>query len=287
MGAVSDGLFGAVAFDFISPHDFVEAKKSWFFFDREYVCLGAGINCKRDLPVVTTVNQVLMRSDVAVCRDGKVETLKEGKRVLDQVQWVYQDRVGYIFPKPATVNLSNRKQTGRWSDITDQKNISEALVSEDVFALWFDHGHHPSGASYEYIVVPNVTRQALNEASESKRGIKILANTADLQAVKHSELGISQMAFFKPGVIEVAEGIEVEISSHGMVMAKLEQDRIRELSVADPSRTLNSITVSLSGIYDSQGKGFATTPNRNKNRTAVTIDLPQGVYAGKSVTIRL
>ncbi len=68
VGAVTDGLFGAVAFDFISPHDFVEAKKSWFFFDREYVCLGTDINCKRDLPVVTTVNQVLMRSKVTVCR---------------------------------------------------------------------------------------------------------------------------------------------------------------------------------------------------------------------------
>ncbi len=31
VGAVTDGLYGAVAFDFRSPHDGVEAKKSWFF----------------------------------------------------------------------------------------------------------------------------------------------------------------------------------------------------------------------------------------------------------------
>ena len=35
VGAVTDGLYGAVAFDFKSPHDGVEAKKAWFFFDEE------------------------------------------------------------------------------------------------------------------------------------------------------------------------------------------------------------------------------------------------------------
>ena len=36
VGAVTDGLIGAVAFDFKSPHDLVGAKKAWFFFDDEY-----------------------------------------------------------------------------------------------------------------------------------------------------------------------------------------------------------------------------------------------------------
>ncbi|MCP4785385.1 MAG: chondroitin lyase [Fuerstiella sp.] len=287
VGAVTDGLFGAVAFDFISPHDFVEAKKSWFFFDREYVCLGTDINCKRDLPVVTSVNQVLMRSQVTICRNGKVETLPEGKRELDKVKWARQDRVGYIFPEPATVNLSNQIQTGRWSDITDQKNISDALVSEEVFAMWFDHGLRPRNASYQYIVVPNVTDQELSETSESNRSISILSNTSEMQAVKHSGLGISQIAFFKAGLVEITDDTVVGMSSHGMAMVKMEGDRIMELSVSDPSRTLSRITMSVSGIYDSQGEGFSTRPMRSKSSTTVTIDLPQGVYAGKSVTVSL
>ncbi len=44
VGAVTDGTFGAAAFDFKSPHDPLSARKAWFFFDKEYVCLGAGIN---------------------------------------------------------------------------------------------------------------------------------------------------------------------------------------------------------------------------------------------------
>ncbi len=34
VGAVTDGLYGAVAFDFKSAHDMLAAKKSWFFFER-------------------------------------------------------------------------------------------------------------------------------------------------------------------------------------------------------------------------------------------------------------
>ncbi|MBT33508.1 MAG: chondroitin lyase, partial [Thalassobius sp.] len=44
VGAVTDSMYAAVAFDFRSPHDDVKAKKSWFFFDDIYVCLGAGIS---------------------------------------------------------------------------------------------------------------------------------------------------------------------------------------------------------------------------------------------------
>ncbi|MDX1284470.1 MAG: polysaccharide lyase family 8 super-sandwich domain-containing protein, partial [Draconibacterium sp.] len=121
VGAVCDGMYGAVAFDFLSPHDFVRAKKSWFFFDEEYVCLGTGINYSknRDLTVATTINQTLMRSDVTVLNDGKIKILSNGDRELKSLKWVHHDKVGYIFPEPTTIQLSNQTETGRWSDITD------------------------------------------------------------------------------------------------------------------------------------------------------------------------
>ncbi len=287
VGAVADGLYGAVAFDFISPHDSLKAKKSWFFFDHEYVCLGTHISSEQELPVATTINQVLMHSKVTVGRNGQAETLPKGNRALDRVKWVHQDKNGYVFPEPATINLSNGPQTGRWSDITDQKNISDALVSEEVFSIWFDHGTHPTNASYQTIVVPNVTVKELRETSEANRNILILSNTAELQAVKHLELGMSQISFFKAGTVKLNAGTEIEMSSHGMAIVKMDGGTIRELSVSDPSRKLKTIILTVSGIYDSGGEAFSTQPNRSKNSTTVTVDLPQGVYAGKSVTIAL
>jgi len=285
VGAVTDGLLGAVVFDFKSPHDFVEAKKSWFFFEDEYVCLGTGISSNQRLPVATTVNQVLMRSDVTVSQNGGIEKLPEDNRVLENVKWVHQDQVGYIFTEPATVNLSNQIEEGRWSDITDEKNVSDEIVSKKVFMMWFNHGKRPGNASYQYIVVPNVTEEVLNKTSDSNCNIEILANTSDIQGVRHSKLEICQVAFYKAGEVEISEGTKVKMDSQGMAMIKMNGNKIEKFSVSDPSRKLSRLTMTVSGVYDSKGDGFFTIPDESKNNTLVLIDLPQGVYAGKSVTI--
>jgi len=287
VGVVTDGLYGAVVFDFKSPHDFVEAKKSWFFFDDEYVCLGTGIKSNKNLPVATTINQVLMRSEVTIKKDGKITRLPKGSRRLENVKWVYQDKVGYIFPEPAAINLSNQTEQGRWSDITDQKNISTELVSEKVFALWYDHGNRPRNGSYQYLVVPAVSVEELNKTSNTNRGIEVLANNQDIQAVKSDKLGICQIAYYKSGDVEISNDLKVRMESQGMVMLKTDGKLINELTVSDPSRKLGKIMVTVSGIYNSSGETFKTILNNNENNTLILVDLPQGVYAGKSVTIKL
>ena len=287
VGAVTDGSLGAVAFDFRSPHDFVKAKKAWFFFDEEYVCLGTDINSDRKLPVATTVNQVLLRSDVTVSQNGDSVKLPEGHRELENVKWVHQDKIGYIFPDLATIHLSNQTQKGRWSDITDEKNISDEVVSEKVFTLWFDHGQRPTNASYEYIVVPNVTEAVLNETSKANRNIEILVNTPEIQGVKHVELDICQIAFYKAGEVEINSDTKIRMDSQGMAMLKMKGNRIEKLSVSDPSRKLSRLTLTFTGLYDSKGDNFFTIPNEDQNNTLVLIDLPQGVYAGMSVTVEL
>lgn len=285
VGAVTDGLYGAVAFDFKSPHDMTEAKKSWFFFDEEYVCLGTDIKSKPNLPVATTINQVLMRSDVTIMQDGMKKTLPQGNRVAEKVKWVYHDKVGYIFPEPTTINVSNQPETGRWSDITDQKNISKEEVKEDVFTLWFNHGNKPNGASYQYIVVPNVSEQQL--AGNANRSIEILSNTPDLQAVKHTNLGIIQLAFYKNGEVEIAKGAKLKMDSQGMAMLKMNGNRLKELTLADPSRKLSRMSVTVPGIYTAKGEGYFSVPDSKQNSTLLVVDLPQGVYAGKSVSVKL
>ncbi|MFV0594018.1 MAG: polysaccharide lyase family 8 super-sandwich domain-containing protein [Draconibacterium sp.] len=71
VGAVTDGMYGAVVLDFKSPHDPLSAKKAWFFFDKEYVCLGAAIKAQSNLSVATTLNQCLLHGDVLAESNGK------------------------------------------------------------------------------------------------------------------------------------------------------------------------------------------------------------------------
>lgn len=287
VGAVTDDLYGAVAFDFISAHDKVEARKSWFFFDKEYVCLGTGIRSKSPLPVATTINQALMRSDVTVMQDGTAQILQKGSHELNKVKWVYHDRVGYILPEPAKVNLSNQPEQGRWSDITDQKNISDELVTEDVFMLWFDHGKSPANASYSYIVVPAVTEEELKNTAADNRGIEILAQNQEIHAVKNNKLGICQIAFYAAGEVEIQKNAKVKMDSPGMAMIRMQGDKITSLTLSDPSRKLSSLTITVPGIYNTTGEGFTATPDNSRNTTTITAKLPQEVYAGKSLVIQL
>ncbi|HYH55813.1 MAG TPA: polysaccharide lyase family 8 super-sandwich domain-containing protein, partial [Anseongella sp.] len=77
-GAVSDGRYGAAAVDFKSPLDGLEAKKAWFFFDREYVCLGSGISAPAPYPVATTINQCLLQQEVIVMENGRMSAPEKG-----------------------------------------------------------------------------------------------------------------------------------------------------------------------------------------------------------------
>jgi chondroitin AC lyase len=287
VGAVTDGLYGAVVFDFKSPHDPLEAKKSWFFFDDEYVCLGAGIKANTNLNVATTLNQVLLRSDVSVSQEGTPQKVTQGNRTLQQVKWVHHDKVGYIFPEPATVNLSNQTETGSWAAITDQKNISKEPVNEGMFTLWLDHGKKPARASYQYIVVPDVTEEQLNTTSKNNRAIEILSNTSALQAVKQSKLGITQLAFYQAGALDIEKGVNVRLDSPGMVMLKVQNGRVSEMTLADPSRKMSRMLFSVSGVYTAKGDHYRTIVDEGQNKTLFIVDLPQGVYLGKSVGFKV
>lgn len=287
VGAVTDDMYGAVVFDFKSPHDMVEAKKSWFFFDDEYVCLGTNIQSDSKLPVATTINQVLLKGDVSVLQNENKKILESGNRVSDKVKWVYHDKIGYIFPEPTTVTISNQNETGTWASITDQKNISKEPVNEQVFKLWFDHGKSPSKGSYQYIVVPDVTEEQLTETAKNNRSIKILSNTDTIQAVINNKLNMIQAVFYQSGDLYITPSFVLKMDSQGMAMIKMQGDRIKEISLSDPSRQLRRISITVSGIYTSKREGLICLPNQQLNSTLIIVDVPQGVYAGKSVTLSL
>ncbi|MFW6114367.1 MAG: polysaccharide lyase family 8 super-sandwich domain-containing protein [bacterium] len=287
VGAVSDGLYGAVGFDFKSAHDMLEAKKSWFFFRDEYVCLGSDIDSEPDLPVATTINQVLMRSDVSVMRQGEVEILPKGDRELSNVKWVYHDGVGYILPEPESITVSNQIEKGRWSDLTNQKHVSEDIVSKEVFMLGFDHGKSPNGASYQYIVAPDVSVREMRESSRENRNIVILSNTSDIQAVENTKLNICQLVCYKAGDVEMSNGSTVKMGNPGIAMLKTQENAIKEISVSDPSRKRSKMMITVPGIYTAKDEACVASPDKNENNTVLHVDLPQGVYAGKSATIEL
>lgn len=286
VGAVTDGIYGAVAFDFKSPHDPLIARKSWFFFDEEYVCLGTGISSKQQLSVVTTLNQCLLRGDVTVSSENNKSLIERGERPIEKVDWVFHDGIGYVFPEPKTIQLKNNEATGSWWDISKQTSTSKDEVSMDVFKLWLDHGKRPSDESYEYMVVPATSLEEM-EQNSSKNNITILVNTPEIQAAVNTNLGICQAVFYNGGELKITENLKLSSDNPGIVMLKMKNGQITEISVADPNRELSRFNLSVSSKIEKSGENFNTVWNASEGITQISIELPKDNYAGDSVTIKL
>ena len=111
-----------------------KAKKAWFWFDNEWVALGAGISSNYEAAVVTGINQTLLNGEVIM--DGK--PLKTGSHRLNDPQWVWHDSVAYIFPGDEPVNIRADLQRGNIQRMYGLGN--DTVYAHEVFSLWFDHG---------------------------------------------------------------------------------------------------------------------------------------------------
>ncbi|GHT48339.1 hypothetical protein FACS189440_11680 [Bacteroidia bacterium] len=292
VGAVTDGLYGAVGFDFVSPHDAsLNARKAWFFFDDEYVCLGAAINAYSVLTAATTLNQCFLNGDVVVSTGGNKQTLTKGEHTLSEPNWVFHDGAGYIFPIPEQVHLSNQAQTGSWSLISRQSHLSKEEVSKDVFKLWVNHTPKPKDNyyqyiddSYQYIVMPAASQQEVDAASQNPK--VDIVNTQNVQAVWHRPLQMLQAVFYKTGKVDVG-GLQIEMDEPGIILVKTEGKHIKEISVADPVRKLGKIHLSVNRKLPEKGDNYRSVWNEATGFSEVSVDLPQGLFAGKSVTIKI
>ena len=203
-GGASDGKYSALGFDFTSVHDPLKAKKAWFYFDNEYVCLGTGIATTSDMPVVTTLNQTLLKGSVAVKSNNQQRVLEKGKHALTSVSWILHDSVGYLFRNPSSVQLNNATATGSWRAVNHHTWATDDPINLDVFLAYVDHGN-AKNASYEYMVVPNVSTTSF-EAYSKNPPVTIISNTSALQAVYNKSLGLTQAVFYAPGKVALGEG---------------------------------------------------------------------------------
>ncbi|MBX2843834.1 MAG: chondroitin lyase [Flammeovirgaceae bacterium] len=284
VGAVTDGQYGAVAFDFISPHDPVKARKSWFFFDDIYVCLGAGITTKTKSTVATTLNQSLLNGEVLVWENEEKHSVKKGEYQMEEITKVYHDGVGYIFPKPTAINLKNDEATGSWFKINRQSDSPKAEVKLDVFKLWLDHGSWSKESIYQYYVVPATSAEALENHPEND--VEILVNLKDLQAVKHKGLNLYQVVFYKGGQIQLNENLNLTCDGPGILMLKVKGNEVKEITVSDPNRELSNLHFSLTAKLESKDENMQIIWNEKSKKSNISVLLPKGIYAGKSVSLK-
>ena len=153
VGGVSDGFYGAAAMVYNRPTVRVKGKKAWFFFDDEFVSLGADIhipNTSSGKKIVTSLTQNLQRGVMTAAEtDGTWVTFSTpGVRSFHSPRWIYHDSTGYFFlerPQQLTLDVSSKTKDGK---------------SLTLFTSWLDHGNQPKAASYAYVTKPGITRDS-------------------------------------------------------------------------------------------------------------------------------
>lgn len=257
-GGVSNGVYGVSTF-FMRNYEYssvnTEAKKSWFFFDDEVVCLGAGIRSSATTQINTTLNQCLLEGDITILKKDNTSEVftssQKGSRNFDNnLSWVLHGKVGYYLPDGGNMVLNNQTQTGTWKSINTSG--ASGSVSKDVFKFWFNHGVKPDNETYSYVIVPNVNTPEKVKAYK-KENIRILSNTEVIQAVENIDLGILGIVFYRAASFKYNEDISIDATKPCVVLLENLTGEEIKVNIADPSFNLESLSL----IINSPGIGGA------------------------------
>lgn len=242
-GGVSDGTYGVMTYQMNNTEYALntQAKKSWFFFDNEVVCLGSDIRSSNANAVHTTINQCLSSGPISLAAaDGRSsETLTAAGQVSrNDVAWVNHDSISYFFPQGGEVVLSDTMQSGTWKSV-DSASSNTTMQKKRVFKLYLNHGKQPSCATYAYYIVPNTGN--ISDARERIDSL-LVVNTDSVQAVFNPSLGMLQAVFHRAAKLKVGE---MEVSATAPCAALFREVNAKEVRafVSDPSYALDSLTI--------------------------------------------
>lgn len=278
-GGVSDSIYGATAYSYEDKYKNINtaARKAWFFFDDEVVCLGAGITSTATVPVNTTINQcTLVGGKATVSANGQVSEVAMGEYAYDNnLNWAWHNNIGYVFPDGGNVFLLNQSRSGSWYDINT--TASKTVMKKNVFTLGFNHGQSPKDDTYAYIVVPNKS-SAAEMAAYPMDNIEILANTDSMQVVRNKKLGVWEFIFYQGATFTHGE-LSIKVNKGCALLFKDIEKPSVQFHIADPAQTQSKITVEVhipsvslqtksiecdftgTGIYAGQSKVYTVNAN--------------------------
>ncbi|HEX9162928.1 MAG TPA: polysaccharide lyase family 8 super-sandwich domain-containing protein, partial [Thermoanaerobaculia bacterium] len=267
VGGAGDGRNGVSAMDLapLGTGATLTAKKSWFSFDDSIVFLTNSINATSANRVETIVNQWPLSTATAAVTSGS--------------NWMQADGVGYYFPTNPHVSTKRETRTGTWAQLggsTDTTPFSATFLT-----LWFDHGVMPANAAAEYVIVPNVTANAMRDWVASNP-ISIRANDARVSAVRNLRDGALGIVFWSPASVEGYQSdapATVYITRNGTHLS---------VSAADPTNTATgSFHLTIPGRYRGPGAtpsgGFTTIEVLRNGGVTFTTTLEQSPAKRRAV----
>ena len=267
VGGVSDGNYGVSVLDFDTNN--ITAKKSWFLFDDEIVCLGAGIVDNSNREVRTTINQAWMKSPTYYQEIDKVAETKSDLSSTEyhnsNLKYIRNGKFGYYFPNESQVKYTMESKTGSWYDINILQD-STKIEKGNVFSLWLDHGHNPDNASYSYIVVPNIDSEKKAKAYDMSN-LDIIENTVQIQSVFNKKLNQLQAVFYQAGTLSF-QGISITVDRPCALILK----HGKVVTVSNPSQTYSNVLVSIKNKDKTYSEVIELPTNDRLKGTSATVN---------------
>ena len=245
-GAQVANTYGAAGMSLHPYQTALYGKKSWFMFDNEIVCLGAGITCGDPGGVHTTAENRRLGTPIT-----STFTLN-GTAITPTVGWssnlpaampswcALSGTGGYYFPAGASnLQATFVASSGSWSQINS--GDSGTVDTDNYLKLWFNHGLQPTNASYAYVILPGMTASSVSNYALNP-DILILTNTPFVQAVKKPTLGVEAANFWSNGNSSVDF---IAVNNKASVIT-WDQSSNLLVGVSDPTQTnTGPITVTL------------------------------------------
>lgn len=230
------------------PNDLV-AKKAYFMFDDECVCLGAGISSSMDSDVITTVEHrrlVKTENDPTGEDIITVNGTEMPKETFEKIFYTpkvarVEGFAGFVFTDAENLSVSKYMYAIDPKGIKDEyySSVPEAVQKERPFIeMIINHGKNPQNKSYAYAVLPYADEEKLAKYAENP-DFEILSNTTECQAVKEKTLGITGIIFYEAG--ECA-GIKVDTAC---IVTFSEVNGKFKIKVCEPTNKVDAINIEI------------------------------------------
>lgn len=251
----------------------LKAYKSYFMLNDYLIALGAGVsNFDTSLPgnIHTIIDQTAWESEVYFFDGKEKQILHKGTHEFPKTKkltWLVQEE-GFAYTilseysKKLTVKCEEKNNEWEKRNKTNL-NIQDLPERARILHLWTDHGHLPVNDTYGYVVYCG---EGLPPALLD---FNVLRNDTTIQAIQSKDKKVTQAVFYSPEEKLSAKKLSLKVSAPAVVMIEDMGDEYI-IMVNDPAMNpgLSKIDIEF-------------------NKRNITIDLPQGKWAGKPAIVHL
>lgn len=246
-GATILNAYGVAAMHLNAWGSTLSARKSWFMFDNEIVCLGNSVSGGTNGAAETIIeNRKLgLYGDNAFTVNGSSKPASPGwSETLSGTSWAHLagttlgGDIGYYFPPAATVKALRESRSGAMKDINTTYG-SSTRSTRHYLTLYFDHGTNPAGGTYSYVILPGMSSSAVS-AYAANPDITVLQNNSIATAVRENKLGVTAVNYWR----DTSNGVAGVGFDRKAAAIWRNDGNILEIGVSDPTQT-NSAGISV------------------------------------------